>query len=274
MARLSWGDVGTRYFEAGADRGVLYVGNNPGVPWNGLKAVSESPTGGEPKPYYVDGYKYLNVAAAEEYAATIESFGAPYEFGVCDGTIGIGHGLFATQQPRRPFHFSYRTRVGNDLDGTDHGYKIHLVYNALAKPATRNNQTHGSSVSPLELSWGITTTPPKATGIKPTAHFVVDSRYTPKSVLSLIETVLYGGSSSQARFPEVNELITLFDAYLELRARLVETGVYDIVTVDDISNAAAIMQPTAPSPLEDGTPLLWLDSSQSGYSTLKLVTGD
>src|SRR6478735_3456324 len=150
MTRLTWGDTGRRYFEAGTDRGVLFVGNNPGVPWNGLKSVSESPSGGEPKAYYVDGFKYLNVASAEEYAATIEAFSAPAEFGVCDGSMMLGNGLFATQQPRRPFHFTYRTRVGNDLEGVDHGHKIHLIYNALARPSSRNNQTHGSSINPLE----------------------------------------------------------------------------------------------------------------------------
>lgn len=274
MTRLTWGDAGKRYFEAGTDRGVLFVGTDPGVPWSGLKAVNEAPTGGEPRPYYVDGYKYLNVASAEEFAATIEAFSAPPEFGVCDGTLSIHNGLFATQQPRRPFGFSYRTRIGNDFDGVDHGYKIHIVYNALAKPSVRNNQTNGSAPSPLSLSWGITTTPPKVTGLKPTAHFVVDSRYTPKSVLSLVETVLYGGPTTLPRLPDVPELIELFDAYINLRALLVETGVYNIYEVDDISTAAAVMQPDLPQPLEDGSPLLWLDTSSSGYSTLKLVTGD
>lgn len=274
MTRLSWGSIGNRYFEAGVDRGVLYVGDNPGVPWNGLKAVNEAPSGGEPKPYYIDGFKYLNVASAEEYAATLEAFSAPPEFGVCDGTVGLQAGLFATQQPRKQFHLSYRTRVGNDIEGADHGSKIHLVYNALAKPSSRNNQTHGGSVSPLGLSWGITTNPPKATGFKPTAHFVIDSRYTPASIMSLIEGVLYGSNAANARFPTVAELITLFDAFIALRAELVETGVYNIYNVDDIADAAAVMSDAAPSPLPDGSPLLWLDTSPSGYATLKLITGD
>ncbi len=274
MTQLSWGSTGNRYFEAGVDRGVLYVGANPGVAWNGLKAVNEAPTGGEPKPYYIDGFKYLNVASTEEYAATLEAFTSPPEFGVCDGTVGLQAGLFATQQPRKQFHLSYRTRVGNDVEGAEHGSKIHLVYNALAKPSSRNNQTVGGTVSPLGLSWGITTNPPKATGFKPTAHFIIDSRYTPVSIMSLIEGVLYGSNTTNPRIPTVAELITMFDAFLNLRAELIETGVYTIYNVDDIANAAAVMSPAAPAPLPDGSPLLWFDTSVPGYSTLKLVTGD
>lgn len=215
MTRLSWGSIGKRYFEAGVDRGVLYVGTNPGVPWNGLKAVNEAPSGGEPKPYYIDGFKYLNVASAEEYAATLEAFSAPPEFGVCDGTVELQKGLFATEQPRKQFHLSYRTRIGNDIEGADHGSKIHLVYNALAKPSSRNNQTNGGSVSPLGLSWAITTNPPKATGFKPTAHFVIDSRLTPPDLWAAIEDILYGTLDLDARMPTVAEIIELFDDYVE-----------------------------------------------------------
>lgn len=210
MTRLAWGAHGERFFETGTDRGVLYLTGAPGVPWNGLKAVNESPTGGEPRPYYLDGYKYLNVASAEEYAATLEAFSSPREFAVCDGTLGIHNGLFVTQQPRSQFGLSYRTLVGNDKDGDQHGYKIHLVYNALAAPSQRNNQTTGDGVNPLTLSWSITTQPPLLAGIKPTAHFVIDSRFTPPVLLKTIEDILYGSIDGDARLPSVQELADLF----------------------------------------------------------------
>lgn len=215
MPRINWGTVGERYFEAGTDRGVLYlkaVGSvfPPGIPWNGLISVSEAPTGGEPKPYYVDGFKYLNVASAEEFEATIEAFSAPDEFGQCDGTTSIMNGLFVTQQPRVVFGLSYRTKIGNDVDGVDHGYKIHLVYNALAAPSDRGNTTLSDSTSPMTLSWTISTTPVEVPGIKPTAHMVVDSRKTPPDLLTQLEDILYGGTFAPGRLIPQGELISLF----------------------------------------------------------------
>jgi hypothetical protein len=213
VTRLVWGTSGERYFETGADRGVLYLPAVPGVPWNGLTSVSESPDGGTPQPYYIDGYKYINVATAEEFKATLSALSSPPEFGVCDGTLGIHNGLFATQQPRRPFSLSYRTLVGNDIQSIDHGYKIHLVYNALAAPSTRENSTLNGSPNPLGLSWSITTTPPKITGLRPTAHFVIDSRLTPAPLLSHIEDILYGTISDDPRLPEVSEIISIFNTW-------------------------------------------------------------
>lgn len=216
MSRIAWGSPGERFFEAGTDRGVLYLPAVSGVPWNGLKAVNESPTGGEPTPYYLDGYKYLNVATSEEFAATLAAFSSPIEFARCDGTMSIHNGLFATQQPRLPFSLSYRTLVGNDIQSTEHGYKIHIVYNALAAPAQRNHQTKASGTSaPLELSWSITTTPPKMSGLKPTAHFVIDSRFTPLGLLLQIENILYGSDDNEPYLPDATALIDLMVNYEE-----------------------------------------------------------
>lgn len=212
MSRLIWGAVGERFYEAGADRGVLYLPNAAGVPWNGLKSVQESPTGGEPTPYYIDGLKYQNIAAAEEFEATLEAFSSPPEFGVCDGTAAIQNGLFITQQPRKSFGLSYRSRVGNDIDGLDLGYKIHLVYGALAAPSSRSNSTLSDSTSPLGLSWKITTTPPVLAAYKPSAHMVVDSRFTPALLLSELEDILYGSDVTSARLPYITELLALFTA--------------------------------------------------------------
>lgn len=210
MTRLNWDAVGERFYEAGIDRGVLYL-NDIGYAWPGLISVAESSSGGEAKPYYMDGYKYVNVAAAEEFQATITAFSSPPEFAICDG-MGLVHtGLIATQQRRRPFSFSYRTLIGNDIEGVDHGYKIHLVYNALAAPANRSNNTLGENSSPSTLSWALTTLAPKASGIRPTAHFVIDSRTTPSEVLESVEDILYGTDVLTPTIPTVPELIELFD---------------------------------------------------------------
>lgn len=208
MTRLNWNASGERYYENGVDRGVLYI-DNAGVAWTGLVSVAESPAGGEPRPYYLDGIKYLNLAASEEFVATINAFNSPPEFGVCDGIAAVHTGLFATQQPRRPFGLSYRTMIGNDLNA-EVGYKIHLVYNALAAPSERPNSTMNNSPEPATLSWGITTLPPSVTGFKPTAHFVVDSRYADSGALADLEDILYGSTEDDAALPTVDELIALF----------------------------------------------------------------
>lgn len=210
MTRLSWNTVGERFYEGGVDRGVLYV-DGLGVTWPGLVSVAESPTGGEARPYYVDGYKYLNLASSEEFEATIEAFSAPREFGPCEGINSAYAGLLITQQPRQSFDFSYRTKIGNDLEGIDHGYKIHLVYNALAAPSERAHTTLGTSGEAPVRSWSITTLAPKITGFRPTAHFIVDSRTTSQITLVAIEDFLYGTELTAPAMPTVSELMTLFE---------------------------------------------------------------
>lgn len=210
MARLIWGADGERAFEAGVDRGVLYVPGQAGVPWNGLRAVKEAPSGGEPQPYYLDGVKYANISSAEEFNATLEAFSSPKEFAVCDGSKQLAAGLFATQQPRVEFGLCYRTRVGNDISGLDGGYKIHLVYNALAAAGARDNSSLTSSVDPLGLSWDISTKPPHlVSGYKPTAHLVLVTNDIDPSTLTAIEDILYGDSVSAPYLPDQDELITL-----------------------------------------------------------------
>lgn len=212
MTRLSWGDDGTRYVEAGIDRGVVDI-NGVAYAWGGLVSVDENPSGGSPQPYYFDGFKFLNVATSEEYEATISAFSAPREFKVCDGTVALAAGLFATQQPRKPFHFSYRTLIGNDIDGIDHGYKLHIVYNALAEPASRSNVTLSESPAPMKLSWNISTTPKKIAGIKPTAHLVIESTQISETILQSIEDIIYGTEASQPRIPSPEELLALYNAF-------------------------------------------------------------
>lgn len=229
MAELVWGSVGQRYFESGVDRGVLYPKVGSGVAWNGLKSVNEKVDGGAPRPFYADGYKYLNLSSSEEFAATLSAFSAPMEFAVCDGTQSVLNGLFITQQRRQQFGLSYRTKIGSDVDGIDHGYKIHIVYNALASPSSRNYLSLSNSSSPTELSWDITTTPPDITGYRPSAHFVIDSRYTPEDLLAGIESTLYGTASSQPLLISVNDIIELFNSYVPI-----PSGAYTIQE-DDVT---------------------------------------
>ena len=208
MVSLQWGRVGTRQYEGGVDRGVLYPQVGPGVPWDGLISVTERSTGGDAMPYYYDGYKYLNVSASEEFEADIEAFSAPKEFARCDGTYSVGAGLYLTQQPRESFDFSYRTMIGNDVDGQEHAYKLHLVYGALAAPSDRSNVTLSNDPSPATLSWSVTTAPPLITGFRPTAHVVFDSRETPADFLTTIEETLYGNALNNPSMPDMQSLIT------------------------------------------------------------------
>lgn len=213
MEQLVWGGIGDLVYELGIDRGVLYVDGKDGVPWNGLVSVSESPKGGESKPYYLDGIKYLNRASPVEYTATIEAYTYPEEFAECDGTELVENGLFATAQRRKSFGLSYRTKIANDVDGLDHGYKIHLIYNASATPSQRANNTMSESVEPYNFSWQVTTVPVKLDGHKPTAHYIIDSRKSPAGLLGQIEEILYGNSIQASRLPTVGELKFLFTVY-------------------------------------------------------------
>lgn len=211
MTRLQWGEVGTRKFEAGVDRGVLYPPNAAdGVAWNGLISVKEAPFGGQPQSYYQDGVKYIQIASFEEFDATIEAFSAPAEFYLCDGTHNLYAGLLITQQPRQQFDFTYRSLVGNELLGEAFGYKIHLVYNALAKPALRTNQSLSNVTEPMTLSWDITTVPVPMWGIKPTAHLVIDTTTAPSAEVEAVENMLYGQEGVPPRMPTQTEVIELF----------------------------------------------------------------
>lgn len=210
MAKLNWGKVGERSFEAGVDRGVLYPGSGNGVAWNGLTSVKEAASGGSTQAYYMDGIKYLQVASSEEFVATLDAYSSPPEFDSLDGNLKLYPGLFITQQQRRPFALSYRTTIGNDLDNTEFGYKIHIVYNALASPSSRNHETINQSLTPLLLSWEITTVPPIFAGLKPSSHVIIDSRTTPKDLLIVIEGLLYGTILTPPSCPTLDKLIDIF----------------------------------------------------------------
>jgi hypothetical protein len=210
---MRWATAGQRTFEAGLDRGVLFVDGIDGVPWNGLISVAESPSGGDLQEYYFDGRKYLQLLSSVEFAATIQAYTYPDEFEVCDGTAPAGNGLFVTNQRRKSFGLCYRTYVGNDLKGVEAAYKIHLIYNALAAPTPRPNNTMSATVDPYNFSWQITTKPPTFAGFKPTAHFVINSQDTPADLLARLEDILYGTESQDPRLPSVDELIFMFESY-------------------------------------------------------------
>lgn len=208
MAQLVWDNVGERYYEAGVDRGVLYV-SGAGVPWSGLVSVDESPSGGEAKPFYIDGVKYLNLSAKEEFEATISAFYSPEEFDQCDGLGSLSLGLSAGQQRRKEFGLSYRTRLGNDLLGTDYGYKIHLIYNALVAPTTKNYATISADTEVPTLNWPITTKPVTVPGMTHSAHIVVDASKVTRAALEEIEKALYGTVDVPARLPTPQEILDM-----------------------------------------------------------------
>lgn len=210
MAQLEWHEIGERVFEAGIDHGVLYLDDEPGVPWNGLVSVSESPFSGELVSYYLDGINYLLKHNKEEFQATIEAYTYPEEFNPCIGIGSIGNGLFATNQSKQSFGLSYRTKVGNDVDGIDHGYKIHLIYNVMAAPTTRDNATLTDTIDPNNFSWKILAKPSNFVGASPTPHFIIDSREIDEDVLSEINDILYGSETTDPRLPSTTELMFIF----------------------------------------------------------------
>lgn len=214
MVALTWDRVGERFYETGVDRGVLYIPDaqgvyNTGFAWNGLTAVTESPSGAEASPQYADNIKYLNLVSAEEFGCTIEAFTYPEEFGQCDGTASPVVGLLIGQQARKTFGFSYRTIRGNDLNGNEYGYKLHLVYGCLAAPSEKAYATVNDSPEAITFSWEVSTTPVPVTGYKPTALLVIDSKEVDSTDLTALETQLYGSLEDEPRLPSPSEVITL-----------------------------------------------------------------
>ena len=215
MAKLTWDETGKRFYETGVDHGVLFLlnpqgGYTNGVAWNGLTAVTESPTGAEANPQYADNIKYLNLVSAEEFGATIEAFTYPDEFAQCDGTATPSAGVAIGQQTRKTFGFAYRTKLGNDLDGSDYGYKLHLIYGALAAPSEKAYATVNDSPEALTFSWEITTTAVDVPGYKPTAQLTIDSTKVDALKLADLENLLYGTAGVDPVLPSPADVIDLF----------------------------------------------------------------
>ena len=204
MARLVWDEVGSRFFETGVKNGVLYVQNdeggyNNGVVWNGLTAVTESPSGAEETPLYADDIKYVVFYSNEEFGATIEAYTYPEEFEQCDGSAELIEGVKVGQQARRSFALVYRTALGNDIQGQDAGYKLHIIYGAKAAPSEKAYATVNDSPEAVTFSWEVSTVPVNVTGLKPTSTVVIDSTKCDPEVLAEIENVLFGSESQEAR---------------------------------------------------------------------------
>jgi hypothetical protein len=214
--RLKWDQVGERVYETGVDRGVLYVPNpngayDEGHVWNGLVSVSESPSGGEATPQWADNIKYLNLVSTEWFNASIEAFTYPDEFAQFDGSTETQPGVYIGQQSRGTFGLAYRTQVGNDVAGSDYGYKLHLIYGALATPSDKAYGTINESPEAMTLSWELTTTPVEVPGFKPTATLVLDSTKVSASALAALEDVLYGTAANEPRLPLPAEIIEMFE---------------------------------------------------------------
>ena len=214
MSKIVWDAVGEHIFETGVRNGVLYLKDetgvyNTGVAWNGLTSVSESPEGAEPTDLYADDVKYLTLMSAENFKATIEAYTYPVEFEECDGSASIANGVVIGQQARKPFGLCYRTSIGNDTDGNEHGYKLHIVYGCMASPSEKQYSTINDSPEAITFSWEVNTTPVNVTGKKPTATLIIDSTKVDKSKLTALEAILYGSEEKEPRLPLPDEIATL-----------------------------------------------------------------
>ena len=211
---LVWDQTGEKFYETGVKNGVLYVqhtdGTYPkGVAWNGLTAVTESPSGAEKTPLYADDTKYLNLMSAEEFGATIEAYTYPDEFAQCDGSAEIAEGVTIGQQARKTFGMAYKTTLGNDVSNNNYGYKLHIIYGALASPSEKGYSTINDSPEAITFSWEVTTTPVNVTGKKPTASLVIDSTKANPEKLTALEKILFGSTEAAARLPLPDEIATL-----------------------------------------------------------------
>lgn len=226
MSKLKWDQIGERLFETGVDRGVLFVQENgtyeKGVAWNGLSKVSESPSGAEATPLYANNHKYLNLLSTEEYAGTIEAYTYPDEFAKCNGESEMLKGVTIGQQKRQPFGFAYRTLIGNDTDGTSHGYKIHLVYGALASPSSEDHESTNADPNVNPLSWEFSTTPVEVENCEPTSTLEIDSTKVNAAQMLKIEEILYGKDATasgndgvEPRLPLPDEIATILKAVTE-----------------------------------------------------------
>lgn len=214
MAKIVWDESGKRLYETGVKNGVLYIQDetgayNKGVAWNGLTAVTESPSGAEATPLYADDIKYLELFSAEEFGATIEAYTYPEEFEACDGSASLGTGVTIGQQDRKTFGLCYRTVLGNDVKSNEYGYKLHLIYGAKAAPSEKGYQTINDSPEAITFSWEVTTTPVNVAGFKPTASVTIDSTKIDPEKLKKIEDMLYGEGSTNAKLPLPDELKTI-----------------------------------------------------------------
>ena len=214
MARLIWDEVGQRFFETGVKNGVLYVQDNDGsykngVVWNGLTAVTESPSGAEETPLYADDVKYLTLRSTEEFGATVEAYTYPEEFEQCDGSASIVNGVTIGQQARRAFGLCYRTSVGNDIQGQNFSYKLHLIYGCTVAPSEKSYSTINDNPEAITFSWELSTVPVPVDGFSPTASLVIDASKVDEGKMQLLEDALFGDESNEAKLLLPNEIMEM-----------------------------------------------------------------
>jgi hypothetical protein len=264
MSKLAWDQSGERFYEVGADRGVLYTSAG-GVPWNGLVSVNEAPSASETEAVYIDGVKYANASSIDEtFDFTIEAITYPDEFGVCEGTV-IEDGIIYDNQPVQPFGFSYRTLIGNEVSGVDKAYKIHLVYNCYASRPDKSFATMDDSSDIAPFTWDVTTVPPDAvTGCKESSHFFIDTREIPfPQMLAEFEAILYGSETTEPRLPTPAELALFFADWFILRVTVNEDGTWTATGPDALFNF-----PTADSFEITWDSVVYLDADTYTISSL------
>jgi hypothetical protein len=213
--KLVWDETSKRLYETGVKQGVLYPQDDKGaypkgVAWNGLTAITESPSGAEATALYADDVKYLSLTSAEEFGATVEAYTYPDEFAECDGSAELAPGVSIGQQKRKAFGLCYRTVLGNDVQENDYGYKLHMIYGAKAAPSEKAYATINDSPEAITFSWELTTTPVSVDGYKPTACLTIDSTKVNADKLAELEAILYGTEDDEARLPLPNEIAELF----------------------------------------------------------------
>jgi len=238
MSKIVWDQIGEKVFETGVKNGVLYPRDNNGayplgVAWNGLVSISESPTGAEANPLYADDIKYLNMTSVEEFEASIEAYTYPEEFELCDGSANLAAGVKVGQQTRTAFGLAYKTTLGNDILDVEYGYKLHLIYNALAAPSEKAYSSINDSPEAITFSWDITTTPVNVNGKKPTASVIIDSTKANAEKLAALEVILFGAPGVDPRLPLPDEINTLFG-----EAAPSAVSLSSIVPADDATGVA------------------------------------
>jgi len=262
MSKAVWDEIGKHVYETGVDHGMLYPEVNNAYPvgcvWNGLTGVTESPSGAEATPLYADNIKYLNLVSVEEYGATINAYTYPDEWMQCDGSAEIMTGVTIGQQPRKEFGFVYRTRIGNDTQLDNYGYKLHLIYNALASPSDQEHSTVNDSPEATEFSWEISTTAIPVEGYKPTATLVIDSTKTTTAALKAIEDVLFGTDSTDPRLPLPGEVLTIMK-----NADAEETFVTVTITEPESTSVTEGDTLTLTGTASDNSVLTWSSSDEA-----------
>lgn len=277
MTQLTWDNLGERFYETGVEKGVLYVPDgggvySDGVAWNGLTTLTEAPSGAAATPEFADNLKYLNLISAEEFGGTIAAFTYPDEFAQYDGLASPSPGLSISQQSRKSFGLCYTTRVGNDVDGDDHGHKLHLVYGCQVAPSQKAFGTVNATPAPITFSWTLTTTPVNVTGHKPTSLLIVDSTKVDSSDLAALELILYGTTGVDPRLPLPDELITLFAGSVTvidpLTAATYNTGTHTITIPTQAGityRIAGVVQAAGPVVLTIGQHVIVTATPNAGY---------